>query len=148
MRYGEIYRSAAEHGRGATFPPPPHRCAESPTAYSSAGCSPAEPASLGAMLRLGDGDCQHSCPPELRGQRPTSGRLLSDPERFELRGGFQTLQVTTLKRLIPDHLRNLPTNSAEEPVFYQQTGNVAENKASPKTNVGISLDVDENTVLI
>src|SRR6266700_1732294 len=39
----KIYRSDEEEGRPGW--PPPHRCDESSTGYSSAGCSPAVPAS-------------------------------------------------------------------------------------------------------
>jgi hypothetical protein len=71
---------------------------------------------LGAMLRLGHGDCQYLCALEFTGQGPPSGGWLSDPQKFELRQGFQPLQAVTFQRLILDPLRNLPTNSTEEPI--------------------------------
>ena len=76
----------------------------------------------GALLRLDHGDGQHSCPPELRGQRPPSGGWVWDRERFELRHGLQTLHAITLQRLILDPLRNSPTDSTEEPFFFSISG--------------------------
>ena len=60
LRQGKIFRNQeGEAGR----PPgrPPHRCDESSTGYSSAGCSPAEPASAspaGSRLKFRGGVCQ------------------------------------------------------------------------------------------
>ena len=60
LRQGKIFRNQkGEAGR----PPgrPPHRCDESSTGYSSAGCSPAEPASASparSRLKFGGGVCQ------------------------------------------------------------------------------------------
>jgi len=44
MRHQEIYRSDG-NGRGGKTAAPLDRCDEFPNGYSSAGCSPAEPAS-------------------------------------------------------------------------------------------------------
>ena len=60
LRQGKIFRNQkGEAGR----PPgrPPHRCDESSTGYSSAGCSPAEPASASparSRLKFRGGVCQ------------------------------------------------------------------------------------------
>ena len=118
LRHGEIYRSNVEGGKGAAFPSPPHRCDESPTAYSSAGCSPAEPPPLrrlGDMLRLANDDCQRAIEPELMGVRPPSRGVLFDPERSMLRHAIKTLQPFPLQRLKLASPRIPPTNSAEEP---------------------------------
>ena len=60
LRHGKIYRNEeGEAGRSAG--PPPHHCDESSTGYSSAGCSPAEPASAspaGSRLKFRGGVCQ------------------------------------------------------------------------------------------
>src|ERR1700693_481377 len=50
LRHGEIYRSddrlrVGAEGRTKSSPPQPHRLDEFPAGYSSAGCSPAWPAS-------------------------------------------------------------------------------------------------------
>lgn len=52
LRHGEIYRSDG-NGRDGRAAAPLDRCDEFPNGYSSAGCSPAEPASaFSAMLIL------------------------------------------------------------------------------------------------
>ena len=53
--------SQPERRSRAVAGPPPHRCDESSTGYSSAGCSPAEPASAspaGSRLKFRGGVCQ------------------------------------------------------------------------------------------
>src|SRR5208337_801924 len=53
--------AARKEKQGGRWAAPPHRCDESSTGYSSAGCSPAEPASAspaGSRLKLRGGVCQ------------------------------------------------------------------------------------------
>jgi len=60
LRQGKIFRNQ-EGEAGRPLGRPPHRCEESSTGYSSAGCSPAEPASAspaGSRLKFRGGVCQ------------------------------------------------------------------------------------------
>jgi hypothetical protein len=59
FRHGEIYRwdkkTASEHGESNRFDSPAHPIDESPTGYSLAGCSPAEPASASPAINHSHG---------------------------------------------------------------------------------------------
>ena len=50
LRHREIFRSDGQARSGVDAAPGAHRLDESPAGYSSAGCSPAEPASASPAL--------------------------------------------------------------------------------------------------
>jgi hypothetical protein len=85
-------------------------------------------------------------------ERTVRGWLTQDLARHKL---FAQCAEVAIEADMPDadRLRSIRTLMRRKPkkdclVFYQQTGNFLENKALPKMNGLISVDIDENTVLI